>query len=127
MGKSLGKMLIYAWGGAILFYSILSIAFDLLSSGNGVSHLNALLFIVVFIAVLIGTILWWLTIRLMTGKWPQIYDGSNDDIVSIRRDISEEAKEIGMINKRLAKLEEQNEQKGKAKRGGTTQKTKRAN
>lgn len=101
--------------------------------------MSAFLALLVFVGVLVAVSVWYLGARLLTGKWPIMHDVS-DDIASINHDISllkgttaeilegldrtigtmqTMQKQIVKIERRLARLEKQNEQRGKAKKQDT--------
>ena len=140
----MGRMLWQLFSFTAFIYAMLSLSFWTLTLfwpgfEEAVGKLSAFLALLVFVGVLVAVSVWYLGARLLTGKWPIMHDVS-DDIASINHDISllkgttaeilegldrtigtmqTMQKQIVKIERRLARLEKQNEQRGKAKKQDT--------
>ena len=129
-------------GGTIFFYTLFYLSLSLFERyrpefkellADKMNTLSAIMALVLFISLLATIALYCIIVRLVTGRWPIVYD-VRSDIASIRRDISSLGAtfniaiteirdstttirdEIKKIDARLTKLEGQDERtKGQAK------------
>ena len=135
-------------GGTIFFYTLFYLSLSLLGIfrpefkellADKMNTLSAMMSLVLFVSLLVTIALYCIVTRLVTGRWPTIYDARNE-ITALRGDVSSLStefrdsitnilEEVEKIDERLTKLEGQGKRakeqtketsKGKAKSKGKT-------